>query len=165
MEGKFDVGSGGHDLEQGGKEHVGGASRGGTGALDMDKTVEWDGVGGIEMRGLHEVDGTDSTAKPDGYWEGNQFIQVRGDFDFQGIGLCEDDEGEMLIAFGKACMAGFGGCASDSLSVAASHRQVAVAHPQPVDYNDADNNDKYNDDNNNSAQQPCETTPFSFCFD
>ena len=120
----------------------------------MNKTVVWNGVGGIEMRGLHEVDGRDSTAEPDGYWEGHQFIQVCGGFDFEGIGFCEDDEGEVLTAFGKCCMVGFGGCACGSSSVAASHRPVAVAHPRLVDYNDADNNDTYNDDNDNSAQQP-----------
>ena len=27
----------------------GGAGKGGIGALDMNKTVEWDGVGGIDM--------------------------------------------------------------------------------------------------------------------
>ena len=112
------------------------------------------------MRGLHEVDGTDSTAELDGYWEGHQFIQVRGGFDFEGIGFCEDDEGEVLTAFGKSCMAGFGGFACGSSSVAASHRQVAVAHPRLVDYNDADSNDTYSDDNDNSAQQPLKQIPF-----
>ena len=65
----------------------------------MNKTVEWDGVGGIEMRGLHEVDGRDSTAEPDGYGEGHQFVQVCGGFDFEGIGFCEDDEGEEFDSF------------------------------------------------------------------
>ena len=37
------------------------------------------------MRGLHKEDGTDSTADLDGDWDV-----------FEGIGLCEDFEGEFL---------------------------------------------------------------------
>ena len=44
--------------------------------LEQRKRVERDGVGGIETSGLHMVDGTDSTAELDGYWEGFQFVQV-----------------------------------------------------------------------------------------
>ena len=77
------------------------------------------------------------------------------------MGLREDDEGEVLTAFGTGCMVGFGGCACGSSSVAASHRLVAVAHPRLFDHNNADNNDTYNDDNDNSAQQPFEATLFS----
>ena len=51
-------------------DHIGGAGKGRTGALDMNKTVERDAVGGIESRGLHMVDGTDSAAKLDGNLDG-----------------------------------------------------------------------------------------------
>ena len=44
------VGHGAHDLGHEGLDHIGGTGSGGTGALDMNKTVERDGVGGIEMR-------------------------------------------------------------------------------------------------------------------
>ena len=65
-----------------------------------------------------------------------------------------------MTAFGKGCMVGFGGCACGSSSVAANHRQVAVAHPRLVDYNVADNNDTYNDGNDNSAQPPLKQLRF-----
>ena len=35
----------------------------------------------IEIMGLHEVDGTDSTAELDGHWEVFQVVQVCEDFD------------------------------------------------------------------------------------
>ena len=92
--GDFDVGHVGHDLGLGGRHHVGGASRGGTRALDMNKTEESDGVGGIEMTGLHEVDGTDSTAELDGHWEGNQFIQVRGGLTLRAWGFMKMMKGK-----------------------------------------------------------------------
>ena len=86
---RFDVGHRGPDLGHGGRQrvghgrrqHVGGTGKGGIGVLDMNKTVEWDGVGGIEMRALHDVDGTECTAELDGHWEGLQFAHVCEDFD------------------------------------------------------------------------------------
>ena len=38
-------------------DHIGGTGKGGIGELEQHKLEEWDGVGGIEMRGLHRVDG------------------------------------------------------------------------------------------------------------
>ena len=155
---KFYLGHGGqlyvgHGGRVGAEEldHTGGTSKGGTGEIEQRKLEERDGVGGIEMRRLHMVEGADSTAKLDGYWEWSQFIQVCGGFDFEGVGLCEYVEGDFSSSLRKSYKVGFGGCACCSSSVAAIHRQVAVAHPRLLD---ADNDDKHKHDNNNSAQQP-----------
>ena len=80
-------------------DHIGGTGKGGIGELEQRKLEERHGVGGIETRGLHMVDRTDPTAELDGYWKGNQFMQVCGGFNFDGIGLCEDVEGELFDSF------------------------------------------------------------------
>ena len=106
------------------------------------------------------VEGADSTAKLDGYWEGSQFAQVCNGFEFEGIGLCDDFEGELLA---RCCRAS---CACSS-SVAANHRQVAIAHPRlnrdkthlDDTYNN-DNNNNNNNNNNNSAEQPLKQPHF-----
>ena len=118
------VGHGGRDLGHGGQVGLGGLGHGGwnlggIGALDTNKKVEWGGVGCIEKEGLNEVDGMDSTAELNGHWEGSQFVQV-----------CEGFDVEFWNVFDKGCRVGLGGCACDLSSVAATHRQVAVAHPQ-----------------------------------
>ena len=55
-----------------------------------------------------------------------------------------------MLGFGKGCMAGIGGGACLSSSVAANHRQVAIAHPL-FDLDNTGVDDKYKHDNNNSA--------------